>query len=55
MKNKEEHLRMIAVDALVHLPLDHHDALKVLDYMHFLVNWRHKGATHDLSSGEESQ
>ena len=43
MDDKEEHLRGAANELLVHLPLDYRDALKILDYLRFLVEWRHHG------------
>jgi len=44
MIDKEIHLRGVALGVCDHLPIDHDDALKVLDYARTLIEWRQTGA-----------
>jgi len=44
MIDKEIHLRGVALGVCDHLPIDHDDALKVLELVRALVEWRRHGA-----------
>ena len=51
MTDREMHLRNIALGVCDHLPLEHGDAVRVLDYARSLIEWRKTGV-HGLSTAE---
>ena len=45
MLDKDEHLRGIAGELFALMPLDHSDAMKVIDHLKFLTEWRRRGVS----------
>lgn len=43
MQDKDKHIRGVAAEIFVHMPFDYGDALKVLEQLRYLVEWREQG------------